>query len=71
MTVQVKTTQRPAGPVFRYFTGNVGKSTDLMALVALHLEVVLICPAHEMRQRWPVEKFTKEQMQASIREHLA
>ena len=71
MTVQVKTATKPEGEAFRFFIGNIGKNTDLMALVALQLEVVVICPAHEMRQRWPVSDFTQERMLASIKEHLA
>lgn len=71
MTVQVKTASAPSGQVYRFYSGNIGQNTDLIALVALQLEVVLIYPTNRMLQRFPVDQFTREEMAASIREHLA
>ena len=71
LTVQVKTAATVRQGKFCFYLGNIGQNTDIIALVALHPEVVVVCPANQMLQRWPVSDFTQERMLASIKEHLA
>lgn len=77
LTVQVKTGTEPVAygrevtPHYGFYMGNLSASTDLYAFVALHVEVVLFCQPDEMRKRWDANLFTRERMEASIRELLA
>ena len=77
LTVQVKTASAPTchgtERTFRvkFHIGNLGPSTDVYALVALHAEIVVFCRPDEMRKRFPVEYFTRQRMLASLEEHFA
>lgn len=76
LTVQVKTASTPEArghertPAYRFYAQNLGASTDVYALVALHASVVVFCTPQEMRSRWHVSEFTAERMEASIKELL-
>lgn len=76
LTVQVKTARQPRKhgkerPKMHFCVDSLAPSTDVYALVALHVEVVLFCRPEDMRKRFEPELFTRERMEASIRELLA
>lgn len=76
LTMQVKTATAPIAypgesEKYHFYVDNLGPSTDVYALVALQVEVVVFCRPDVMRKRWPVDFFTAERMAASIRELLA
>lgn len=77
LTVQVKTACEPKRygsdrkHMVYFHIGSMGASTDIYALVALHAEVVIFLRPEDMRKRFDPSLFTRERMDASIRELLA
>ncbi|MEY4863759.1 MAG: hypothetical protein RLZ51_1854 [Pseudomonadota bacterium] len=77
LTVQVKSATEPTAygkdklQTYGFCFRSIGPNTDIYALVALQLEIVLFFRPEDMRRRVRPELFTRERMEASIRELLA
>lgn len=74
LTVQVKAATAPtryggeATETMSFHIGNLSSATDIYALVALHVEVVIFCTPEKMRKRFPVAWFTPDRTDATVRE---
>ena len=76
LTVQVKTASEPKAygtevtPKYHFLLTRLAASTDVVALVALHAQVVLFFPRDKVKSRYTAAPFTLDGMTASIREHF-
>jgi hypothetical protein len=77
LTVQVKTATEAktygteVTPKYHFRLSHLAASTDVVALVALHAQVVIFFKRDEAKGHLPAAAFTVDRMIASIREHFA